>query len=165
MNEAFIEGFTIRTYEPDRDATEISRIVADIWQGGNDALMEQQFGVIGEKPWGHWTARSVLNYLTEDQTESFVVESQQGVAGFTSYVIDQARSSGTVGYNGVAREHQGKGLGTAMLAFVMDRIKAAGMVYAEVIVADNDEHAPARHNYEKYGFRDLLGLHLMVQKL
>ena len=75
------------------------------------------------------------------------------------------RKWGTVGYNGVALDHQGQGLGSAMMGFVMSGIRAEGMEYAAVIVADNEEHAPARRIYEKHGFRRLAGYHYMVQKL
>ena len=110
-------------------------------------------------------SQSVLAYLQADGARSFVAEMDGELAGFCSYVIDNARKRGTVGYNGVARRHQGMGIGSTMLDFVMSRIRAEGMEYAAVIVADNEEHAPARGNYEKHGFRKLMGLHYMVQKL
>ena len=58
-----------------------------------------------------------------------------------------------------------KSVHSAMLDFVLSGIRAEGMEYAGVIVADNEEHLPARRNYEKHGFRKLTGYHYMVQKL
>lgn len=159
------DGWQIRPFDAERDAERVRVIVGEIWGGGDDALMEREFGLIGGKPWSEWLSRSVLSYLEADGAESFVAERKGEVIGFCSYVIDQERSRGTVGYNGVARDHQGSGIGSAMLDFVLSGIRAEGMEHAVVIVADNDEHAPARRNYEKHGFRRLTGYHYMVQKL
>ena len=93
---------------------------------------------IRDRPWSEWLAGSVLSYLKADGTRSFVAEHNEEVIGFCSYVIDEARSRGTVGYNGVARDQQGRGIGSAMLDFVLSGIRAEGMEYAGVIVADNE---------------------------
>jgi ribosomal protein S18 acetylase RimI-like enzyme len=156
---------TIRPFDAQRDAGRVQAIVGEIWSGGDDALMEREFGVIGGRPWSEWMSQSVLSYLQAEGTTSFVAECDGQVIGFCSYVIDDARKRGTVGYNGVARNHQGRGIGSAMLDFVMSRFRAEGMEYAAVIVADNEEHAAARRNYEKHGFHRLMGLYYMVQKL
>jgi ribosomal protein S18 acetylase RimI-like enzyme len=165
MDEHRIGDITIRTFEAKRDAERVKAIVGEIWDGGDDALMEKEYGEVGGKPWLEWMAPSVLSYLQADGARSFVAERDGNVIGFCSYVIDEPRSRGTVGYNGVARDHQGAGIGSAMLDFVMSRIRAEGMAYAAVIVANNEEHAPARRNYEKHGFHNLMGYHYMVQKL
>jgi len=159
------DRWQIRPFDAERDSERVRVIVGEIWAGGDDALIEREFGLIGGKPWSEWLSRSVLAYLKADGAASFVAERKGEVIGFCSYVIDRERSRGTVGYNGVARNHQGLGIGSAMLDFVMSGIRAAGMEYAVVIVADNQEHAPARHNYHKHGFRRLTGYHYMVQKL
>ena len=165
MTEHRIGDITIRPFDAERDSQRVQAIVGEIWGGGDDALMEKQYGVIGGRPWAEWMSESVLSYLKADGTRSFVAERNGELIGFCSYVIDEARQKGTVGYNGVALEHQGQRIGTAMLDFVMSRIRAEGMVYAAVIVADNEQHAPARRNYEKHGFHRLMGLYYMVQKL
>jgi len=160
-----LADIVIRPFDAERDAERIRVIVAEIWSGSEDALMEKEFGIIGGKPWSEWLSQSVLSYLKADGTRSFVAEHNGQVVGFCSYVIDEARSRGTVGYNGVAHDHQGRGIGSAMLDFVLSGMKAEGMKYAGVIVGDNEEHLPARRNYEKHGFRRLTGYQYMVQKL
>jgi ribosomal protein S18 acetylase RimI-like enzyme len=165
VNEDRVGDITIRQFDAERDPEPVRAIVGQIWGGGDDALMEKRFGVIGGRPWSDWMSQSVLSYLKAEGTRSFVAERNGKLIGFCSYVIDEARKRGTVGYNGVARHHQGRGIGSTMLDFVMSRIRAEGMAYAAVIVADNEEHAPARRNYEKHGFHRLMGLYYMVQKL
>jgi ribosomal protein S18 acetylase RimI-like enzyme len=165
VTEHRIGDITIRPFDAERDSERVRVIVGEIWGGGDDALVEKEFGIIGGRPWSEWMSQSVLLYLQGDGTRSFVAERNGDVIGFCSYVIDDARKRGTVGYNGVARNHQGRGIGSAMLDFVMSRIRAEGMEYAAVIVADNEQHAAARRNYEKHGFHRLMGLYYMVQKL
>lgn len=155
----------IRPFDAERDTPIVREIVSEIWVGGNDALMEQEYGIIGGRPWGEWMSESVLAYLNDDGTRSFIAEKDDEVVGFCSYVIDEGRSLGTVGYNGVAKKRQGERIGTAMLDFVMDCFNKEGMQFAAVIVAQNDEHIPARKNYEKHGFHNIMGLQYMVQKL
>ncbi len=160
MTEHLVNGVTIRPFEPERDSERIRAMVGEIWRGAEDALLEKDFGLIGGKPWSEWLSEAVLSYLKAGGTRSFVAEENGEVIG-----IDEARKRGTVGYNGVAREHQGRGIGSAMLDFVLSRMRAEGMDHASVIVADNEEHIPARRNYEKHGFRKLAGYYTMVRKL
>lgn len=169
MNQTIKVGIgdvILRPYDPARDADRVAQIVGQIWSGGGDALMEKYYGVIGNQPWGYWQAQSVLGYIKAENCRAFVLEENGQVIGFTSYLIDRGRSLGTVGYNGIAPEHQGRKLGNAMMDYVMKCFHDEGMAYAAVIVADNAQHAPARRVYEKYGFtRNLLGLDYLVQKL
>ncbi len=165
MTEIHIDGITIRAFDAEQDSETVQMIVSEIWGGGDDALMEKEYGIIGGKPWGEWMSQSVLSYLKDEGTRSFIAEKNGEVIGFCSYVIDEGRSRGTVGYNGVARKYQGQGFGRTMLDFVMAGIRSEGVEYAAVIVADNDEHAPARRNYVNHGFHNIMGLQYMVQKL
>ena len=119
----------------------------------------------GGQPWGEWTSAAVLRYIGDPECRAFVAEQEGEILGFCSYVIDEGRRRGTVGYNGVDRAHQGLGIGTALLDFVMERFRAERMEYAGVIVMDNEAHAPARRNYEKHGFAPLAGFHYLFQKL
>jgi GNAT superfamily N-acetyltransferase len=165
VTEHRIGDVTIRPFDAERDAERVKVIVGEIWGGGDDALIEKEFGVIGGRPWCEWLSQSVLSYLQADEARSFVAEQNGDVIGFCSYVIDEARSRGTIGYNGVAQNHQGLGIGSTMLDFVLSGIRAEGMEYVGVIVADNEEHLPARRNYEKHGFRRLTGYQYMVRKV
>ena len=163
--EYLINDITIRPFDAKRDSEPVKIIISQVWSGGDDSLMEKRFGIIGGKPWNEWMARSVLSYLKADGTRSFVAEKNCEIVGFCSYVIDKDRNRGTIGYNAVAPNRQGQGLGSAMMDFIMNAISKEGMQYVAVIVADNEQHAPARRLYEKHGFRNLMGVHYMVQKI
>jgi len=165
MTKTSERDITIRPFEEVRDARRLREIVGEIWAGGSGALMEKQYGVVGGRPWAYWLSNSILEYFRADECRSFVVEKNGEVAAFYSYVIDKARSVGTVGYNGVAKGHQGTGIGSLMMDRVMDGFRSEEMEYATVLVADNEEHVPALRNYEKHGFHRLTGYHELVQKL
>jgi len=163
--EYLINNVSIRAFEVDRDAEPVKNIVGQVWSGGDDALMEERFGVIGKKSWKDLMGQSVLTSLKADRTRSFVAEKNCEIVGFSSYSIDTDRNRGTVGYNAVAPSQQGQGLGSAMMDFVMAAIEKEGMLYAAVIVADNEQHAPARRIYEKNGFQNMMELQYMVKKI
>ena len=50
-------------------------------------------------------------------------------------------------------DHQRGGIGTALTEFALDRMRDAGMSVAMVETGGDSGHAPARHTYEKMGFR------------
>lgn len=165
MSKEAGSSFQLRPYEPERDAQAVEDIVRTVWRGAGYEAMEEAYGIIGGQPWQTWLWRSVEDYLKADDHVVFVAERGDEVVGFCSWELDHERRRGTVGYNGVALTAQGQGLGKYMLDFVLDQLRQAGMIHAGVIVADNEEHAPARHLYEKAGFRKLSGHHYLVQKL
>lgn len=150
------------------DSPRISEIVAAVWQGGADALLEKQYGQIGHAPWQQHQAKAVLDWIQAPSAQAYVVVDEgreHEIAAFCSFEVDRERDTATVGYNGVYPSHQGCGLGTLMMTFVMERIRESGVGYAAVIVADNDAHLPARRVYERAGFQPVYGLHYLFQKL
>lgn len=156
---------TIRRYDPERDAAWVRSLIPEIWTGAQDAEIEREYGPQGGRPWHEWLADAIVGYLAAEGTRSFVAEVGGERVGFCSYVVDEVRSRGTVGYNGVAKDRQGQRLGVAMMDHVMAAMRAEGLAYAGVLVADNEEHAPARRNYESHGFRRVSGYEYLFQKL
>ena len=158
-------GITLRPLKLPDDAEAVQAILAAVWQGGTSALMEQQFGPIGGKPWAYWQWQSVEQYLTATNNEAYVAVQAGRVVGFCSCSIDRERSCGEVGYNAVGPDSKGQGVGGLMMNHIMDRIRSLGMTYAVVTVANNDQHVPARRMYEKHGFKPLVNFDCLVQKL
>lgn len=155
----------IRPIDLATDSQRVCEIISQIWHGGGPALVEAKYGQVGGKPWQLWMSQMVIDDFKSPHWNAFVVEHDGIITGFCSYSIDRQRSRGTVGFNGVAAECQGKGLGSAMLTFVMDKIRSSGVTFAAVVVADNEAHAPARRVYEKHGFEKITGNHFLLQKL
>ena len=127
--------------------------------------MEQRFGEIAGRPWIDWQWRSVEPYLAAANNEAYVAVLDGRIVGFCSCSIDRERSVGEVGYNGVSPDCKGQGVGGLMMNHIMTRIRSLGMTYASVIVANNDQHIPARKMYEKHGFKPLVNFDCLVQKL
>lgn len=82
------------------------------------------------------------------------------IAGFVTVMLDRARKLGEIGLNAVDPAHANKGIGTAMYAFALERMREAGMKAATVGTGADASHAPARAAYAKAGFdRAIPGVH------
>lgn len=95
----------------------------------------------------------LLSLLTpESGWEVYAAEMAGTVVGFVSIHLNQETQAGEIGLNAVHPDHAGQGVGTAMYAFAIVRMKEAGMRVATVATGGDPSHAPARRAYEKVGF-------------
>ncbi len=147
------------------DAARLTEIITAIWHGGADAIMEHKHGPIGGEPWHHWQSQAVLAALGSAETRGYVVEEEGRIIAFCSFSFHRERRMATVGYNGVAPEAQGRGLGDKMMRFILEQMRECGAETAAVVVADNAEHAAARRVYEKHGFETVYNLQYRFRKL
>lgn len=74
------------------------------------------------------------------------------VAGFVTVRLDGEVRSGLVHMLGVDPDQQGRGVGSALTEFAVERIREAGMTLAVIRTGGGESHAPARAVYEKAGF-------------
>ena len=88
----------------------------------------------------------------ESGWEVYVAEVASTVVGFVSLQLNHDTQVGEIGLNAVYPDHAGQGVGTAMYAFAIARMKAAGMRVATVATGGDPSHVPARRAYEKAGF-------------
>lgn len=84
--------------------------------------------------------------------EMFVVEYGSKVVAFCSVSFGRDTKVGEIDLNAVHPDYQGKGIGTMMYGFALDRMRDAGMQVATVGTGGDPSHAPARRAYEKAGF-------------
>ncbi len=84
--------------------------------------------------------------------EVYVVERGGEIAGFCAVGFDPKSQLGEIELNAVHPDHQGRGLGTFMYGFALQRMREAGMTAATVGTGGDPSHAPARRAYEKAGF-------------
>ena len=89
---------------------------------------------------------------SESDHEVYVVEEGAEIMAFCAVALDHKTKLGEIDLNAVDPEHQGRGVGARMYAFVLDRMKDAGMRVATVGTGGDPSHAPARRAYEKAGF-------------
>jgi ribosomal protein S18 acetylase RimI-like enzyme len=74
------------------------------------------------------------------------------VVGFVSFRTDPIRRSGEIGLNAVDPAYARRGIGTALYAAALGRMKEAGMAVATVATGGEASHAAARRPYAKAGF-------------
>ena len=83
----------------------------------------------------------------------WVAEVGASVVGFVSVeIFDPKRSMGEISMLAVDPDHQGRGIGTALTRFALERLKDAGMKVVVVETGGDPGHAAARRTYEKAGF-------------
>ncbi|NJM06697.1 GNAT family N-acetyltransferase [Candidatus Gracilibacteria bacterium] len=74
------------------------------------------------------------------------------VVGFVAVRLHPEDTLGEIYMIAVDPAAQGQGVGSALIGFALEWIRAAGMQVAMVETGGDPGHAPARHTYEKNGF-------------
>jgi ribosomal protein S18 acetylase RimI-like enzyme len=149
-----------------QDLPRIKELVELGWQNQGAAhLLEKRYGQLGGKPWLEWKWPEVENSCRERPHEVIVSEIDGKVVGFASYRLDLVRQIGTIGNNTVDPAYRGLGIGSAMHTRVLQRIRDAGMRFAEVTVALNEGHTAARAMYERAGFEKVVDSRYMFMQL
>jgi ribosomal protein S18 acetylase RimI-like enzyme len=82
----------------------------------------------------------------------WVADVDGSVAGFITYKLDHEKKHGEVEFLAVDPAYQNRGIGTALNAFVLGKMRESGMTLAEVGTGGDPGHAPARRSYEKAGY-------------
>jgi len=142
------------SYRPatEADLEPIIAIARRIWTMGMSKRMEDRLGVQGGKPWDEWTAQDIGGAVRQRLDTCLVAEVGGQVVGWVTWIVNRDRNQGQIGYNGVAPQFRGRGVGTALVRMALGKLREAGMPIAVVITGLDDGHAPARHVYEKCGF-------------
>jgi ribosomal protein S18 acetylase RimI-like enzyme len=155
----------LRPLRPD-DLPRIKELVELGWRGQGAAyLIEKRYGQIGEQPWLEWKWSEVERACRERPQDVIVSTVEDNVVGFASCHLDPVRRVGTIGNNTVDPAYRGLGIGGRMHDRVLEMIRTAGMLFAEVTVALNEGHAAARAMYEKAGFEEVVDSRYMFMKV
>ncbi|MCC5623200.1 GNAT family N-acetyltransferase [Nostoc sp. CHAB 5715] len=72
--------------------------------------------------------------------------------GFVAVKLHSESRLGEIYMIAVDPDYQRRGIGSALMEFVLDWMKVAGMSVAMVETGGDPGHAPARYTYEKLGF-------------
>jgi GNAT superfamily N-acetyltransferase len=96
--------------------------------------------------------RRYLDELAEDAAghELYVVLWQDRIAGFLDLRLEH-EAIGEIGLNAVDPQMQGRGIGTEMYRFAIERFREAGKTGVFVGTGGDESHAPARRAYAKAG--------------
>ena len=97
--------------------------------------------------------KAVEDVCNSEDTKVWVAIEAGTVTGFVAVKLDLESSMGEIYMVAVEPDFQGRGIGTALTEFALDRMKEARMSVAMVDTGGDPGHEPARHTYEKAGFR------------
>jgi len=143
---------TVRTARPD-DLPKIYEITYRAWDGYTlHQMLEERHGVIGGKGWRERKVEEVRRFCERNPEGVLVAEEDGVVVGYATFGMDED-GVGHVLNNAVDPEHRGRGIGTALVRAVVERLKAEGARILRVTTLESD--IPARRVYEKLGFVEL----------
>lgn len=104
--------------------------------------------------WKESQQKAVEDVCCAEDMNVWVAIEGESVIGFTAIKLDEEESLGEIYMIAVDPDAQGAGTGIALTYFALDWMKDKGMSTAMVETGCDPGHAPARHVYEKAGFRN-----------
>lgn len=96
---------------------------------------------------------AVEGVCAAEDTNVWVAIDTDSTVGFVAVKLHSEDSMGEVYMVAVDPDFQGHGIGAALIELALDWMKDAGMSIAMVDTGGDPGHAPARHTYEKVGFK------------
>lgn len=143
----------IRKYRrSDRDA--VLRITEESFDGFClDKNMEDNFGPIANTTWQE-RKREGIDYDLRRNTEDVLVAELDGeVVGFVCTRLYHQHRTGHVANMAVAKDHQGCGVGKALMRRALDHFRKRGMRYARVETLE--QNFKGQKLYPAFGFKEI----------
>lgn len=132
-------GFSLRAWAP---------AFASLEQALGSEIFRRQ-----HPDWREDQRRAVEEVCATKKGRVWVAEAGASAVGFVAVEYDHPEiGMGEISMLAVDPDHQGRGIGTALSGFALDRLKEAGMKVAMVEIGGDPGHSPARHVYEKAGY-------------
>ncbi len=161
-------GFTIRPVQ-DSDAQRLEEIrqaaFAPVFASFRSILGDDIYAIAQAREDEEQEELLSAMFKPNSDWELYAAEWAGRVIGFVSVQLNRETKVGEIGLNAVHPDYRGRGFGTAMYNFAVDRMKQAGMEVATVATGGDPSHAPARHVYRKAGFTVEIPSVWMCQKL
>lgn len=149
------QNLEITILKKETDISSVTELVREVWHIGMNARREKLYGKTMGRPWRDQIAASVREYLLSEEVFALKAVVEQEFAGFLCYRIDRESGLGEIGYNAVHPNFTGRGIGSRLLQTAIAELKEQGIEHVEVTTGLDDGHAPARHLYEKAGFKPM----------
>ncbi len=105
--------------------------------------------------WAAGQARAVEDVCRDETMTVWVAEADARPAGFVAVALRNDPDSAEIEMIAVDPDQQNRGIGSALLAYALDQVSAAGVRLVQIGTGGDPGHAPARHTYEKAGFTPL----------
>jgi RimJ/RimL family protein N-acetyltransferase len=127
------------------------------WRGWDDVtwweLLERRHGPWTAKSWRDRKAESVVAQCSSAPDTVLVAELGGRVVGYATFHYTPEDRLGEVGNNCVDPQFRGRGIGTRLIAAVLQKLRELGAKVVTVTTMERD--LPARRVYEKNGFVEL----------
>ncbi len=148
----------IRSYR-ESDAPDVVQLSLRAWALVFDterAVMGAEiFKRLYGKDWRPHQQKAVEETLANEATEVWVADVGGRAVGFVSVKLDVDHRMGEIWMLAVDPDYQQRGLGSALTRVATDWIREAGLPLAVIDTGGDASHSPARHTYEKAGFRPM----------
>lgn len=102
--------------------------------------------------WRAGQQKAVEDVCAAEDVHVWVAVVGESVAGFVAVKLHAADAMGEVYMLAVDPDFQRRGVGSALMTFALEWMRAAGMAVAMVETGGDPGHAPARRVYEQLGF-------------
>ncbi len=126
---------------------------------------DELFLLLWPKGWQDEKASQIADHFQRWPEWSLVAELDGQIVGFITFTLDTERKIGEIGNNAVDPDYQGRGIGSAQYAYVLELFREQGMAYARVGTGLDEAHAPARAAYAKTGFKLMIPMGKYYRKL
>ncbi|MFV2195661.1 GNAT family N-acetyltransferase [Nocardiopsis sp. LOL_012] len=143
----------IRGYE-ERDRDAVVDLSLRAWEPVHASLRRVLGAGLYDRMTPDWRAaqrEAVTADLDAEEARVWVALADGAVAGFVSVRLRPGDDMGEITLAAVDPAHQGRGIGTELTVFAVERIRDLGMGTAMVETGGDEGHAPARRAYEKAG--------------
>ena len=119
------------------------------------ALDADVYGAFYPEGWQVSQQKAVEEVCAADDTHVWVAvdADAESAVGFVAMKLHSDDNMGEIYMVAVDPDFQGRGIGSALIEFALHWMKEAGMSIAMVETGGDVGHAPARHTYERAGFR------------
>ncbi|NJL91514.1 MAG: GNAT family N-acetyltransferase [Coleofasciculaceae cyanobacterium SM2_1_6] len=131
---------SLRAWEPVFDSLQ-QVISADVYQ------------VFYPEHWQVSQQKAVEEVCAAEDTNVWVAIEAGFTVGFVAVKLHSEDNMGEIYMIAVDPDYQGQGIGKDLIEFALDWMKNEGMSIAMVETGGDPGHAPARHTYEKAGFK------------
>ena len=145
--------FTIRRYR-DSDRAALKEITALAFDGVSvDQNIENKYGVIAGKRWQFRKGRHVDWDIAAHTAGIFVAEVDGRPVGFIAARPDPETNIGSIPDMAVHPDHQGQGIGTALIKTALNYLICQGMEYVRIETLE--QNAVGQKLYPRLGFEEI----------
>lgn len=129
------------------------RAWTSVFESIEAAIDAEVYGAFYPDGWRVSQQRAIEQVCAAEDTHVWVAMDTGAVVGFIAVKLHSEDSMGEIYMVAIDPDFQRRGIGSTLIEFALAWMSDAGMAIAMVETGGDPGHAPARHTYEKAGFR------------